>query len=355
MTLADQISTIAERAATQANLLKTEEATKNALVMPLLQALGYNVFDPTEVVPEFICDVGTKKGEKVDYAIFQDGKPIMLIECKHAGGDLSLSHAGQLLRYFHVTEARIGVLTNGLVYRFFTDLDKSNKMDERPFLELDLLNLQESAVSELAKLSKGSFNLDEMMSSAHNLKYTRALKNYLAGQFSSPDDDFVRFMTKQVYSGAFTAKVAEQFSDLVRKSMHQFVNDRVTGRLKTAMRDEEGAASSNEPPAEEVITHESGVETTEEEMEGFRIVRAILRAKVDVSRIAARDVKSYFGILLDDNNRRPIIRLHFLSDSTKYVTVFDVDGGERIDIESVDDIYNVADRLYAAVERYDVS
>lgn len=84
----------------------------------------------------------------MDYAIFQEGKPIMLIECKHAGGDLSLDYAGQLLRYFHVTEARIGVLTNGLVYRFFTDLDKSNKMDERLFLELDLLNLQESAVAE---------------------------------------------------------------------------------------------------------------------------------------------------------------------------------------------------------------
>jgi hypothetical protein len=279
----------------------------------------------------------------------------MLIECKHAGGDLSLDHAGQLLRYLHVTEARIGVLTNGLVYRFYTDLDKSNKMDERPFLELDLLNIEESAVNELAKLSKGSFDLDEMMSSAHNLKYTRALKNYLASQFSSPNDDFVRFMTKQVYSGAFTAKVAEQFSDLVRRSMHQFVNDRVTGRLKTAMRDEEIHESSDTPSAEEAISRESGVETSEEEMEGFHIVRAILRAKVDVSRIAARDVKSYFGVLLDDNNRRPIIRLHLNSTSTKFITVFDIDGGERIDIESVDDIYNVADRLYAAVERYDAS
>lgn len=194
-----------------------------------------------------------------------------------------------------------------------------------------------------------------MMSSAHNLKYTRALKNYLASQFTSPDDDFVRFMTKQVYSGAFTAKVAEQFSDLVRRSMHQFVNDRVTGRLKTAMRDEEGSTSADVPPAEEVITHESGVETTEEELEGFHIVRAILRAKVDVARIAARDVKSYFGILLDDNNRRPIIRLHFNSASTKFITVFNVDGGERIDIDTVDDIYSVSDRLYAAVERYDAS
>src|SRR5687768_9087976 len=101
------------------SMLQTEEATKNALILPLIHMLGYDIFDPTEVTPEFIADVGIKKGEKVDYAVYKDGKLIMLFECKHCGGDLSLKHASQLYRYFGVTEARVAVLTNGLTYRFF--------------------------------------------------------------------------------------------------------------------------------------------------------------------------------------------------------------------------------------------
>ena len=355
MDLIDQLAAIATRAQKLLAHIQTEEATKNALVMPFINALGYNVFDPTEVVPEFVCDVGTKKGEKVDYAIMLDGKPIMLFECKHVGGDLSLTHAGQLLRYFHVTEARIGVLTNGTVYRFFTDLEKPNRMDERPFLEIDLMNLQEMAVAELKKLTKGAFNLGEMLSAAHDLKYTRALKSYLSDQFTTPADDLVRFLTKQVYEGAVTAKVSEQFTEIVRRAFHQLVNERVTGRLKSAMIDE-GAADTPAPtdsdtPPPPAQNSKADIETTEEEREGFHIVRALLRDTVDVRRIVARDVQSYFGILLDDNNRKPICRLHF-NGGKKYVMLFDTEKGERTDIQTLDDLYPLADRLKAAATRY---
>ena len=159
--------------------LETEEATKNALVMPFIRALGYDVFNPKEVVPEFTADVGTKKGEKVDYAVKVDEQPVMLFECKHAGANLSVNHASQLFRYFHVTDARIGVLTNGIVYRFFTDLEESNKMEERPFLEFDVLDYDEQQIEELKKLRKESFDLEEMLSTAHDLKYRKALKTYL--------------------------------------------------------------------------------------------------------------------------------------------------------------------------------
>ena len=162
--------------------LQTEEATKNALVMPFIGVLGYDIFDPTEVVPEFIADVGIKKGEKVDYAIKKDGKIIMLIECKHCGGDLSISHASQLFRYFAVTEARIAVLTNGIVYRFFTDLEAPNKMDETPFLEVNMLELSEATVNELKKLTKPSFNIDELMTTAGDSKYTREIKRLLSNR-----------------------------------------------------------------------------------------------------------------------------------------------------------------------------
>ncbi|MBC6605834.1 type I restriction enzyme HsdR N-terminal domain-containing protein [Hymenobacter sp. BT188] len=363
MELIDQLTNLASRAQKQISHIQTEEATKNALIMPFINALGYNVFDPTEVVPEFICDIGTKKGEKIDYAIMRDGKPIILFECKHAGSDLSINHASQLFRYFHVTEARIAVLTNGITYRLFTDLEQANKMDERPFMEFDLFNFQENDVAELKKLSKSSFNLEDMLFAAYNLKYMRAFKKYFDEQFTQPSNDFIHFVSKQVYDGVLTPKLKEQFAALVHRSFHQFLNDKITMRLRSAMVDTSGQSLlTPEVPAAPLPTVtmdpmsvepvDKGIDTTMEEAEGFMIVRAILRKTIPVNRVIMRDVQSYCGILLDDNNRKPICRLHF-NGSKKYVTLFDVEGGERVDISSLDDLYGLASRIRVAVQRYE--
>jgi hypothetical protein len=117
MDFADTFKLLADRVNRLRDNIQTEEATKNALIMPFIQTLGYDVFNPLEVVPEYITDVGIKKGEKIDYAIFKDGHPAILIECKHWRENLDL-HDGQLLRYFHVSKAKFGILTNGIVYRF---------------------------------------------------------------------------------------------------------------------------------------------------------------------------------------------------------------------------------------------
>ena len=173
MDFIDQIKVLAAKIPKLSESIKTEEATKNALVMPLLNILGYNVFDPTEVVPEFTTDYGTKKGEKVDYAIIQGGKPIILIECKNIDADLDKEHASQLFRYFSVSEAKIGILTNGIVYRFFTDIDTPNKMDDKAFLEINLLDIKEPLINELKRFKKESFNIDDLANIACELKYTR--------------------------------------------------------------------------------------------------------------------------------------------------------------------------------------
>ncbi|GHU96731.1 hypothetical protein FACS1894156_8070 [Bacteroidia bacterium] len=137
MDFKDSLVQLAARIEKLKGNIATEEATKNALIMPFIQALGYDVFDPTEIVPEFTCDIGTKKGEKIDYAIMQNGKPAVLIECKHWQQNLEL-HDNQLLRYFNVANAKFGILTNGITYRFYTDLEAPNKMDEKPFMEITL-------------------------------------------------------------------------------------------------------------------------------------------------------------------------------------------------------------------------
>ncbi|HLM56291.1 MAG TPA: type I restriction endonuclease [Pyrinomonadaceae bacterium] len=349
MDFIDQLKALAGKVPALCDILQTEEATKNALVMPFIRILGYDIFDPTEVVPEFIADVGIKKGEKVDYAIKKDGKIIMLFECKHCGGDLSIRHASQLFRYFTVTEARIGVLTNGVVYRFFTDLEAQNKMDDKPFLEVDMLNLNDTVVNELKKLTKPAFNLDELMTTAGGLKYTREIKKLLAELIDNPTDEFVKLLASKVFNGPLTQSKREYFAGIVKRSYYQLVNEHINQRLKSAM-----SGGADEPGGDvESLEDEQQVETSEEELEGYFIVKTILREKVDPSRITHRDTLSYMGILLDDNNRKPIARLHF-NRAQKYLGVFDENRKEeRIPIPSIDEIYNHADKIRRVLAFYE--
>ncbi len=362
MDFIDKIRELSARIPKQLDSIHTEEATKHAMVMPFIGALGYNVFDPTEVTPELCADVGVKKGEKVDYAILKDSQPIMLFECKHHSTDLGKVHASQLYRYFSVTDARFGVLTNGILYWFYTDLESPNKMDEKPFFEFNMLDIKESAVEELKKFSRTSFDLDNILNTAAELKYTREIRRLLYEQMQEPSDEFVRFFASQVYGGRMTQPVREQFAQLTKQAFKQLVNDQINERLKTALASESDGQSlqTNEPSpsqgqtvmkASEDAAAGAGV-TTEEEWEGYHIVRAILSQVVSSKRVAIRDVQSYCGILLDDNNRKPLCRLHF-NTSQKYVGFFDVEKEERIPIEELNDLYKYADRIKGAVARYE--
>jgi len=364
MDFAERLSALATKVAHQKAALETEEATKNAFVMPFISTiLGYDVFNPSEVVPEFTADVGVKKGEKIDYAIVQDGQIQMLIECKHVGSPLSLEHASQLYRYFAVTNARIAVLTNGEKYHFYTDLDAPNRMDAKPFLVLDLLDIDTTLLPELLKLSKTEFDLDSIISAAGELKYVGQIKRAIAAEFKDPSDDWIRFFTNRVYESAFTQKVREQFTPLVGKASQQFLNEQVNNRLATAL----GAGSTPPPlppevdPAGEISSQEEAVRdleetqeeiiTTAEELSAFNIVRAIVCNQVDMSRVSYRDAKSYCAILLDNNNRKTIARLHF-NRSQKYIGILDENKIEtRHPLDALEQIYTLSDQLRATVER----
>jgi len=354
MSFNEKIAVLSEKIPTLIEHLETEEATKNALIMPFIAALGYDVFNPQEVVPEFTADVGTKKGEKVDYAIMQDNEVIILIECKKSKSDLSEANTHQLFRYFTVTNARIAILTNGVQYRFFSDLEESNKMDERPFLELDMLNIRDNLLEEVRKLGKENFDLDRMLSTANELKYTSEIKKLMNVQFETPDEEFTRFFFKIANPGAhFTAAAKEQFTKFVQKAFHQFISERVSDRLRSALEKEDDKITESSEEEETTETKPNGIETTEEELEGFQIVRAILVQKVASERIVHRDTKSYFGILLDDNNRKPLCRLHF-NTAQKYLGVIDADKQEtRIPIDTLADIYQHADKLLSTVKLYE--
>ena len=360
MSFEEKIAALTQRLPKLVDHLQTEEATKNALVMPFISALGYDVFNPQEVVPEFVADVGTKKGEKVDYAIMRDGEVIVLIECKKSGVDLGKAEVSQLYRYFSVTKARIAILTNGAEYRFFSDLDETNKMDALPFLELDISDPRPGALRELKKLGKEGFDLEKMLSAANELKYTSEIKKVLATQFENPDEELVRFFFSRANPGArFTATFREQFTPLVPRAFSQFVSEKVSSRLRNALQSESQSAEPADEAlddADEPRTHgKDGVETTDEELEGFRIVRAIVCQAVTPERVVHRDTKSYMGILLDDNNRKPICRLWF-NAKQKYVGILDSEKNEtRIPIEQVSDIYQLGGHLLARVHQYEES
>lgn len=354
MDFADRIKELAERIPQELEHITTEEATKHALVMPFISALGYNVFDPREVTPELCADVGLKKGEKVDYAILRDGKPIMLFECKACSVSLDDVHASQLYRYFSVTDARVAVLTNGLIYRFFSDLEEPNKMDAKPFLEFSLLSPEDIFLGELKKFSKTSFEIESILANASELKYTRELKKLINKQMQEPSEDFVRFFASQVYSGRMTQSVREQFTSITKRALQEIVSEKVSDRLKSALEHETEQAKEARPPEEEVEEEvDTGIVTTDEEKNAYYIVQAILAQVVDPARVAMRDQKTYCSIYLDDSNRKPICRLRFDSPQ-KAIGIFDANKKEtKVPINELTEIYVLSEQLRETALGYD--
>ncbi len=317
MDLEARLSELSKTVREHREVLLTEEAAKTALVMPFLQALGYNVFNPSEVVPEFTCDVGTKKGEKVDYAICENGAIKMLIECKPANSELNIQHAAQLFRYFSTTEARVAILTNGVVYKFFSDIDTPNKMDNKPFFTLQLDNVRKSDVRIVEGFTKHGFDITKIVEEAVNLKMQSLVYTELQEQFQNPSEEFVRLIAGKVHTGRLTTQVKDLFKSLIVSSVSSLIRDRVTERLTSAL-----SASTPGDEAEPDAVSEEATFTTDDEIAGFNIVRAIGAKAVDPKRIVLRDAKSYCAILLDDNNRKTIARMHFNSPTARYFGTF---------------------------------
>jgi hypothetical protein len=364
MGIAERVEELALKVRKQKANILTEEATKNAFVMPFINSvLGYDVFNPSEVIPEFVADVGIKKGEKIDYALMQDGEIQILIEAKKVTEPLDVDHASQLFRYFSVTKARVAILTNGETYEFYTDLDSPNVMDNKPFLVLDLADIDETLLPEVAKLTKESFDLDSVVSAAGELKYIGQIKRMLTAEFKEPSVDFLNLFAAQIYPGKrFTQRVREEFTPLVVKAVNQFLSEQVNDRLKSALGDDRRSASDNDtvdPVSIQTIPEiaiddgsGNGIVTTEEELEGYRIVRAIVCSEVSATRVAYRDGKAYFAVLLDDNRRKTIARLWF-NRKHKYLGVFDAAKNEtKQPVESPEDIYQHAAQLRSTVANY---
>jgi predicted type IV restriction endonuclease len=351
-----QLNALANRFEKIRENILTEEATKTSLILPFIQVLGYDVFNPQELVPEYIADVGIKKGEKIDYAIMQGNDPIILIEAKCINEKLE-KHDSQLYRYFGTTKAKFAILTNGMEYKLFTDLDEPNKMDEKPFFTFNLLDLKDSQYYEIAKFRKNDFNIENVLNSASELKFTNAIKILLSKEWDDPSDEIIKHILNDVYPGIKTKKVIDSFRDIVKKSMSQFITEKVNEKLQKALKSTTSGEQiietelSNEENGQRETEYKDQVITTEEEIEGYVLIKLILKEFMDPTRIYYRDNKSYFNVLLDDSIRKWVCRLGFNS-TNKYIQLND-EKKTFIKIDSVNEIMNYKEEIASVARQFD--
>ena len=353
MEFVEKINQLKERVVNLKDNLQTEEATKTALIMPFLSALGYDVFNPLEVVPEFVADSRLKKDEKVDYAIMKDGKPIILIECKKVENDkLDIKkHAGQLFKYFTASKAKFIILTNGIVYKFFSDIEETNILDKDPFFTFNLLEFKENQLETLSEFCKENFDLEKAYSNAGDLKYIKQFEEVIENEYRTPSDDFVRYLINKsgVCDGRITDKVIEKHKSTTVEAFNLFMSK----VMKTSLDFSLASKSEEKENKNEIVT-------TMEELEGYAIVKAILAGNFDINRVTYRDNASYFNILLDNNILKTVCRL-YLNKSNKYIAFLASKEGEKrtpeekILIHSVTDIFNFKERILERVKEIDAN
>jgi len=343
-----------KRIETNQSSVLTEEATKMSFIVPLFQLLGYDVFDSSEFVPEYTADVGTKKGEKVDYAVVINGEPTIIIEAKWCGESLE-KHDSQLIRYFHATSAKFAILTNGIIYRFFTDLDDPNKMDEKPFLEINMLDLKDSHINELKKFAKENFDASKIFGSASELKYTNSTKQRIIQELENPSDGFIKFIISDVYDGVKVQRIIDDFRPIIKNAFTQYINELIDERLKRAMESQKASDIKAEPPADvsEVLEEApSRIITTEEEIQAFYIVKGILSDTFPIESITYKDTESYFVVTFDNNVRKWICRLK-LSEKIKYLILPAHDNKTTvINIASLNELYAHKQQILDSAKRF---
>lgn len=348
MEFVEKLKQFAQRIETLRDNLQTEEATKTSIVMPFFSLLGYDVFNPNEFIPEFTADVGIKKGEKVDYAIVINDVPTVLVEVKHITEKLD-KHGSQLFRYFGTTKAKFGILTNGQIYRFFTDLNEPNKMDEKPFMEIDILDIKESQISELEKFQKSTFNINKILDIASELKYCNEFKKYFKSELQNPSDELTKLFLTGIYDGVKTQNVLDRFKPIIKKALNAHISDTMADKIKFAFNENVPLEIAEYTP-EPVKTPK--IVTTDEELESYFIIKNILRPFVDSNNITYKDTESYISICYQGKVTNWICRI-ILTQNRKVLILPDNNKKElKFPLDNIYDIENYQDELRSVLMRY---
>lgn len=348
MDFIDELKQLSTRVTKLKDTIDTEEGTKMSLILPFFQILGYDVFNPDEFMPEYTADVGIKKGEKVDYAIMKDGKPLILIECKSVSDELG-KHASQLFRYFGTSEAKFGILTNGLTYKFFTDLDETNKMDLTPFMEFNILDIKKNTIKELKKFQKVNFDVESVFSTASELKYSKAIKELFHKQLETPDDDFIRYFLAGIYDGLKTQSVIDKYRDIIKNALNEYISESMNDKISAALNVD---TIIEEEPEEMDETSKPRIVTTEEELQAFYIIKGMFAGMCQLDDIVYRDTESYFGILYKNNNRKPICRLNLDTRKKQLLLPDENKKFTRYYIDTLDNLYDYKSKIIECLKLY---
>lgn len=300
--------------------VKTEESTKTSMILPLFQILEYDIFNPKELTAEFIADIGIKKGEKVDYLISKNNIPIFLVECKKWNEPI-IEHRGQLLRYYHTSKAKFGILTNGIIYEFFTDSENPNIMDDKPFFTFNFEKFDENDLDMFIKFSKSLYDENLILEEVERIKYLSKFKNIILSELSNPSKEFSDLIIKQVYSGRLTKKQFDIYFSIFNQALKELFSNQENS-IKTEK--------------------ESGIITTEEELEVFNF---ILDSFPEYSNILSyKDFKGHFSIIVNNNTRKCVLKALF-NQKKKYIILWEGDneikleytGNDCINLDTIKD------------------
>jgi predicted type IV restriction endonuclease len=262
-----------------------EEATKQFLIMPFIAALGYNVFDPDEVHPEHHADFSERNKNRVDYAIMREGNPVIAIEAKTVGTEIS-KERGQLRGYFNACPTiKLGILTDGIIFECFADTDEPNMMDPTPFLTFcveDVANgtADERVLQGIQGLTKAHFDPANMGAEARRKLIQGKFIDLLGKWHKEPSESLVKTMLSESdFQARQTAKVVEECTDLAKSAFKLFIDQKLLERVGLNKSDEEAEEKTIPAVQEEINT--SGIITTEDELEAFEYAKRRLAFMVD--------------------------------------------------------------------------
>jgi len=303
MSFRDAVRTLANQIEERRKHVQTEEAAKQSLILPFLHLLGFDIWNPSECIPEYKAG-WAKVAEKVDYALLISSKLSIFVEAK-GPNEVLVNYDPQLAKYFNSTpEVKFCVITNGIQYRFFTDLQERNLLDKKPFFEFNFEDFNEADIAVLERFRKEVFNVDSLVGYAEDLVFLSALKAQFKSLLREPSDDFVRFAVgeAQLVDGRLTQKVIDRFRPLVKESISAAILEIVGQSLSPV------AATPEPPPvAEEEIPAEeapSRIQTTEEELRFYQVIKECVAEHVpDVDKIRHQDTERYFAVLYNTSTR----------------------------------------------------
>lgn len=289
----------------------SEETTKQALILPVLDILGFSPYDPTKVKAEYGADVpGVKVNERVDYALFCGGVPVMFIEAKGYRENLT-NHAPQLARYFNATpEVTIAAITNGKEWRFFTDLNDKNVMDKEPFLTVDFFNLIPSDPDQFSRFRHDKFQPDALRTLAEESVFLSAFKEAVKKSVLECDIDFVRhIVSKSTIQRTLTAKFIESITPIVKQAVAQTMSDMVVNSLSAPVQKNEVEIGDIDPKVPDdlgdiIDPTNSKIVTTASERRVFELVMDLLPGEP----LTTKDTESYFTILYQGKVNRWLLR-----------------------------------------------